>query len=227
MKEQNAAGRLVETSISGKKFKPFNGAKKHSYCSKVTTLSNALKKCGLKNGMTLSFHHQLRNGDNVLNATLETVKNLGVKNIMMAQTAMFNIHEPIIEFLKDKTIARIEGSLNGIVGDYISRNPLQYPVVLRSHGGRWAAVRTKEMHIDIAVIAASAADERGNATGIIGDGAFGPISYSQVDAMNADKVIIVTDTIIDYPNKYQEIQERFVDYVAQIDCIGDPKNIMS
>jgi len=227
MKVENAAGRLIETDISGKTFKPFSGAKKHTYCSKVTDLTDAFEKCGLKDGMCLSFHHQLRNGDNVVNMTLEAVKNLGVKNIMMAQTAIFNVHEPVIDFVKDGIVNRIEGSINGVVGDYISRNPLSYPVVLRSHGGRWAAVKTGEIHIDIAVIAASAADERGNCTGVIGKSAFGPISYSEIDAMCADHVIIVTDNVVDYPCKYQEIQERSVDYVAEVDSIGDPNKIMS
>jgi citrate lyase subunit alpha/citrate CoA-transferase len=227
MKAENAAKRLVETEISGKSFKPFAGAKKHTYSSKVTNLVDVLRKCDLKDGMCLSFHHQLRNGDYVINQTLEAVRELGVKNIMMAQTAMFNVHEPVIDYIKDGTVNRIEGSINGIVGDYISRNPLPYPVVLRSHGGRWAAVKTGEIHVDIAMIAASAADERGNATGVLGDSAFGPISYSQVDAQHADKVIIVTDNIVDYPCQIQEIQERHVDYVAQVDKIGDPENIMS
>ncbi len=227
MKVENAAGRLIETDISGKTFKPFSGAHKHTYSSKVISLSDALKKCGLKDGMCLSFHHQLRNGDHVVNRTLETVRDLDVKNIMMAQTAIFNAHEPVIDFIKDGVVNRIEGSLNGVVGDYISRNPLSYPVVLRSHGGRWAAVKTGEIHIDIAVIAASAADERGNCTGVLGKSAFGPISYSEIDAMCADHVIIVTDNVVDYPCKYQEIQERSVDYVAKVDCIGDPNKIMS
>ena len=227
MKEKNVAGRNVETTISGKSYKPFSGAKKYSYSSKITNLINGLKKCDIHDGMCISFHHQLRNGDFVINQTLEAAREIGVKNLMMAQTAMFNVHEPIIEFIKDGTVNRIEGSINGTVGDYLSRNPLPYPVVLRSHGGRWSAVKRGEIKVDIAVIAASAADERGNATGVIGKSAFGPISYSQVDAINADKVLIVTDSIVDYPNKYQEIQERYVDYVAQVDKIGDPKNIMS
>ena len=227
MKVENAKGRLIETNISGKTFKPFSSAKKYNYSSKVTTLSDALNKCGIKDGMTLSFHHQLRNGDFVINKTLETVQSLGIKNIMLAQTAMFNVHNPVIDFINDGVVNRIEGSINGVVGDYISRNPLPYPVVLRSHGGRWAAVKTGEMHVDIAIIASSSSDERGNATGIIGESAFGPISYSQVDAMYADYVIVVTDNVIEYPCKYQEIQERSVDYVAQIDRVGDPANIMS
>jgi citrate lyase subunit alpha/citrate CoA-transferase len=227
MKTKNAAGRKVETVISNKEFRPFFGAKKYTYSSKVTNIKDALKKCGLRDGMCLSFHHQLRNGDFVINMTLEAVRELGIKNIMMAQTAIFDVHNPVIDFIKEGVINRIEGSINGVVGDYISRNPLKYPIVLRSHGGRWAAVKTGELHVDIAVIAASASDERGNATGIIGESAFGPISYSQVDAMNANHVIIVTDNIVSYPNGYQEIQERYVDHVAQVDRIGDPKKIMS
>ena len=191
MKVENAAGRIVNTEILGRSFNPFRGAKKHSYSSKVIELSNALKKCKIKSGDTISFHHQLRNGDYVVNMTLDAIKNLGIKNIRMAQTAIFNVHEPVIDFIKDGVVNKIEGSINGVVGDFVSKNPLDFPVILRSHGGRWAAVKTGDLHPNIAVIAASAADERGNCTGIIGESAFGPISYSQVDAMYADYVIIV------------------------------------
>jgi len=223
----NAAGRQVITTIGGRIHKPFAGAKKYGYSSKVTTLTKALQQCGIKSGQTISFHHQLRNGDNVVNLTLEAVRELGIKNLLMAQTAMFNVHNPVIDYIKEGVVSRVEGSINGVVGDYISHHPLESPVVLRSHGGRWAAVKTGELKIDIAVIAASAADERGNCTGILGENAFGPISYSEIDAQCADHVIIVTDNIVDYPCTCQEIQERHVDYVAQVDCIGDPKNIMS
>ncbi len=227
MKIKNSCGRLIETEVAGYTFQPFKGTKKYTYTSKVTTLIDALRKCGLKDGYTISFHHQLRNGDYVVNATLEAVRELGVKDIRLAQTALFNVHEPVIEYIKEGIVTRIEGSLNGVVGDYVSKHPLKAPVILRSHGGRWAAVKTGELHPNIAIIAASAADERGNATGVIGENAFGPISYSQVDAQYADHVIVVTDTIVEYPCPYQEIQERYVDYVAEIDKIGDPKKIMS
>jgi len=210
MTVENSAGRIIETEIAGKTLKPFVGAKKYSYSSKVTDLKDALKKCGIKDGDTLSFHHQLRNGDYVINTTLAAARDLGIKDIRMAQTAMFNVCEPVIDFIKEGVVNRIEGSINGVVG-----------------GGRWSAVKRGELHPDIAVIAASSADERGNATGIIGNSAFGPISYSQVDATYADHVIIVTDNVVEYPLKFQEIQERHVDYVAHVDKIGDPKNIMS
>jgi citrate lyase subunit alpha/citrate CoA-transferase len=227
MKVKNAAGRLVETTIAGTSYKPFAGANKYRWGSKVTTLTKALKKCGLKNGMTLSFHHQLRNGDFIVNMTLDTIRELGIKNLRLAQTALFNVHEPVVNHIKEGTVTRIEGSINGVVGDYISKHPLLAPVVLRSHGGRWAAVKSNELHVDIAVIAASAADCRGNSTGVLGESAFGPISYSEIDAICADHVIVVTDSVVEYPCPFQEIQERNVDYVAEVDHIGDPKKIVS
>lgn len=224
---ENAAGRKITETLDGIRYKPFQGAKKNTHQSKVTTLVKALKQCGLKDGQTISFHHQLRNGDYVVNETLKRVSELGVKNLRLAQTALFPVHQPIVDYVKDGTITSIEGSINGVVGDYVSKHPLPHPVVLRSHGGRWAAVRKDELHIDIAVIAASAADNRGNCTGLLGEGAFGPICYSQVDAMNADYVIIVTDNLVSRPCPFQEIDERYVDYVAQIDQIGDPAHIVS
>ncbi len=227
MKVTNSAGRTIETTIDSMTFKPFSGARKYGFESKLTTMEKALKNCRLKNGKTVSFHHQLRNGDFVVNQTLAAIKELNVKDIRLAQTALFTVHKPVIDYIKEGVVTRIEGSLNDTVGDYVSKHPLKSPVILRSHGGRWGAVKTGELPIDIAVIAASASDKRGNCTGLVGDSAFGPISYSQIDAINAEYVIVVTDTIVEYPCKPQEIQERYVDYVVQIDRIGDPNQIVS
>ena len=224
---KNSSGRFIEEEIKGVEYKTFLGAEKYNSKSKICSLDEALNNSGLKDGITISFHHQLRYGDSVINKVLKRVNELNFKNIRLAQTAMFNVHKPIINHIKEGVVNRIEGSINGIVGDYISRNPLPYPVILRSHGGRWRAIRTGELNIDIAIIAASSSDDKGNCTGIIGKNAFGPIVYSQIDALNAKKVIIVTDNVVDYPCKYQEISEGFVDYVVNLDNIGDPKNIIS
>lgn len=229
MKQKNAAGRTIETVIAGRTFKPYAGGRKYNRDSKVVkSIFEALKKSGLKDGMTISFHHQLRNGDFVINQTLEAIREHGVKDLCLAQTALFDVHEPLIDYIKDGTVSRIEGSVNGSVGDFISKNnPLKAPVILRSHGGRWAAVKTGELHPHIAVIAASSADMRGNATGVIGKSAFGNIAYSQVDAWHADHVIVVTDTLVPYPCPYREIYEGLVDHVVEVERIGDPEKIVS
>lgn len=229
MKKKNAVNRNIETEITGIKFIPYNGGKKNNRNSKVVkNLTEALKKCDLKDGMTISFHHQLRNGDFVINQTFDAIKDLGLKDIRMAQTALFDVHKPLIDYIKESIITRIEGSINGIVGEFISKNnPLKAPVILRSHGGRWAAVKKGELHPDVAIIAASSADMRGNSTGMLGKSAFGNIAYSQVDAWHADKVMIVTDNLVSYPCPFREIYEGFVDYVVEVDKIGDPDKIVS
>jgi citrate lyase subunit alpha/citrate CoA-transferase len=226
---KNAADKDIETSIRDETFFPYKGGNKHSRDSKIVKdLETALMKCGLKSGMTISFHHQLRNGDFVVNNTFEVINNLDCKDLRCAQTALFDVHKPLIDYIEEGIITRIEGSVNGIVGDFIStHNPLESPVILRSHGGRWAAVRSGELHPNIAVIAASAADDRGNSTGLLGKSAFGNIAYSQVDAWHADYVVIVTDTITKYPCPLREIYEGLVDYVVEVDHIGDPNKIAS
>ena len=50
----------------------------------IATIADALRQCGLADGMTLSFHHHLRNGDHVVNMTLDVVASLGIKNITVA-----------------------------------------------------------------------------------------------------------------------------------------------
>jgi len=227
MEIKNSAGRIIKKTIGDRTFRSYLGAKKYNSISKVTSLDDALKRCDLKNGDTVSFHHQLRNGDGIVNITLDNISQLDVKDIRLAQTALFNVHEPVIEHIKEGVVNRIEGSINGLVGDYVSKNPLKHPVILRSHGGRWSAVKSGELPVDIAVIAAAASDEKGNCTGIIGKSAFGPLVYPQIDALMAKKVIIVTDNIVDYPCKFQEITENYVDFVVEVESIGDTARIIS
>jgi citrate lyase subunit alpha/citrate CoA-transferase len=79
--------------------------------------------------------------------------------------------------------------------------------------------------IDLAVIAASAADCEGNATGAHGKSAFGSIGYAVIDARYAKQVIVVTDNLVDYPCIPLSITQNFVDYVVEVDSIGDPSKI--
>ena len=124
MRVRNSAGRLIETSISGNSYKPFSGAKKYFYKSKVVTLTEALTKCGIKDGMTLSFHHQLRNGDFVINKTLETVKNLGIKNMGRLETvplyAYFNKKHKIYALQLEKMLHQMkqDGTYQHIVSTF-------------------------------------------------------------------------------------------------------------
>ena len=45
----------------------------------VKTLREAIALCGLEDGMTVSFHHHLRNGDYVLNMAMDEIAAMGVE----------------------------------------------------------------------------------------------------------------------------------------------------
>jgi citrate lyase subunit alpha/citrate CoA-transferase len=237
----NAAGRKVPKELSGRELRPYEGKlaepiyptlqKKIKMChgenKVVGSLEEAIKKVGLKDGMTVSFHHCLRNGDDVINMVMQTIANMGIKDLRFAATAVFPKQEPLVELMGNNVITRIEGSMNGPVGAEASKGVLKAPAILRTHGGRSRAIETGELKIDVAFLAASQADEHGNFTGIVGKSAFGPMGFAFADAWYADNVIVVTDNLVPYPSLPISIQESYVDYVVPVDSIGSPEGIAS
>jgi len=243
---KNAAGRFVPTEVNGEKVIPYKGVNKHKptgnkfgapikSCSNypldgnkvVKNLREALKKSGLKNGMTISTHHHLRNGDVLTNILFDTIKSMGIKNIRWYPSASFPVHEHLIQYLNDGTIHHIEGSMNGPLGRYTSEGKMKGIGVLRSHGGRYQSIQDGEVHVDIAVIAAPTADPFGNATGDRGKSACGLLGFALADSEYADNVIVVTDNLIPFPCSPWQIQGNNVDYVVEIDSLGDPSKIVS
>src|SRR5437016_2520168 len=99
--------------------------------------------------------------------------------------------------------------------------------VLRSHGGRWQAIQDGEVHVDVAVIAAPTADFFGNADGSHGKSACGSLGFALADSAYADNVIVVTDNLVPFPCIPWQIQGNNVDYVVEVESIGDPSKIVS
>lgn len=244
--ETNAAGRHVLTEINGQPQVPFQGVGKYrpqghkaappirscqdypdSGDKRVESIKEALKRCGIKNGMTISTHHHLRNGDYVANMVFDAAAQLGVKDLRWFPSASFPIHAPIIEHLKSGVVHHIEGSMNGPLGDYCSQGKMRGTAILRSHGGRYQAVQDGEVHIDIAVISAPAADAFGNANGVRGKAACGLLGFALADSEYADRVIVVTDNLEPFPCIPWQIQGNNVDVVVEVDSIGDPSKIIS
>ena len=124
----------------------------------VGSLKDALERCNIKNGMTISNHHHFRNGDLVMNVVFDTLAKMGKKNLRWFPSASFPCHEPMIKHMESGVIRHIEGSLNGPLGEYVSDGKMNGLAVLRSHGGRWQSVQDGEVHIDVAIIAAPSAD---------------------------------------------------------------------
>jgi len=205
---------------------PPNKAKMPHQSKICLTLEEAIAKTSPKNGMTISFHHHLRNGDNILVKSIEILANMGIKNITLAASSLNDVHDPILKYLKDGTITNIWSSgIRGDIGKAISEGVLDIPVTIHSHGGRVRAIHTGKIKLDLSIIAASASDEEGNATGSHGKSAFGSMGYAGIDTRYSKQVIVVTDTVVEYPCIPFSIKQNFVDYVVKIDSIGDPSKI--
>lgn len=68
---------------------------------KLTSLEEAIKRCGLKDGMTISFHHHFRGGDKVVNLVVGKLAEMGFKNLHVAASSLQDVHEPLIEHIKN------------------------------------------------------------------------------------------------------------------------------
>ena len=189
-------------------------------------LKEAILKTNPHDGMTVSFHHHLRGGDDVLVKSMQILAELGIKDITLASSSLTSAHEPILPYIKDGTISQIYTSgIRGELGKAVAQGCLKKPFVIHSHGGRVRAVHTGRIKIDLTILAASAADNEGNATGSHGPSAFGSMGYASIDSWYASQVIIVTDNLVDYPCVPQSIRQNYVDYVVKVDSIGDPSKI--
>jgi citrate lyase subunit alpha/citrate CoA-transferase len=243
---RNAAGRRVPSVVNGREQAAYAGVGKHAprgrkqappvrSCAdyptggdkRVPDLETALRLCGLGDGMTISNHHHLRNGDRIALEMLETADRMGVRDLMWFPSASFPCQEPVMGLMDRGVVHHIEGSMNGPLGEYCSRGKMRGLGVLRSHGGRWQAIQDGEVHIDIAVIAAPTADPFGNADGSHGKSACGSLGFALADSVYADRVIVVTDNLVPFPCVPWQIQGNNVDYVVEVPSIGDPAKIVS
>ena len=192
----------------------------------VPTLQEAIVKSGLQDGMTVSFHHHFRDGDFVGNMVVEAIASLGIKDITICASSLGDAHDPIVRYIENGVVTGISTSgVRGKIGETISRGKLKKVATLRSHGGRVRAIETGDIHIDVAFIGAPSSDAYGNARGKGGKSNCGVLSYSMVDAKYADKVVVITDSLVDFPNFPPSIQQVDVDYVVVVDKIGDPQKI--
>lgn len=192
----------------------------------VDSIHEAILKCGIKDGMTLSFHHHFREGDYVLNMVMDEIHRMGIKDIALCASSLGKANNPILPYIEDGTITSIYSSgVRGHIGEAISNGKLKNIAVMYSHGGRVRAIEEGRIHIDVAFIGAPTADEYGNLRAVGGKSDCGVLSYAYADAQYADKVVAVTDTLVPFPNIPASISMVNVDYVCVVNAIGNPDKI--
>jgi citrate lyase subunit alpha/citrate CoA-transferase len=243
---ENALGRLVPEEVNGRPAVPFAGIGAHRpggrragaplvSCAdfpadgdkRTGSLVEALRRAGLRDGMTVSTHHHFRDGDRLTVQIFAAAAALGVRDLVWFPSAAFPCHRALIPYLEDGTIHHVEGSLNGPLGDFASRGGMRGQAVLRSHGGRYRAIQDGDVRVDLAVIAAPAADAFGNCSGTRGRSACGPLGFAHADAQYADHVVVATDELVPFPCAPWDIAGTQVDQVVVLDEIGDPARIVS
>ncbi len=180
----------------------------------------------LFDGMSVSFHHHLRNGDYWLNEILLELEKRNIKNITLVASSLFDVHQKIIPLIKNQTITKIYAAyVSKKVGEVISEGYLKDGLVMHTHGYRALMLTHHLVSVDVAFIVASASDKQGNASGSLGKTPCGVLGYAIADAQSAQQVVILSDSIV--PVDKPEIHSDWVDVVCEVDSIGDASGIVS
>ncbi len=194
----------------------------------VNSIREAIALSGLQDGMTVSFHHHLRNGDHVLNMVMHEIAELGIRDLTVNASSLFDVHMPLVDHIQNGVVSHVLADyISAGLGKAFSAGIMEKPVQFRTHGGRPCDIASGKTPIDVAFIAAPTSDTMGNCSGKYGKSACGSLGYAFADAMYAKRVVVITDNLVPYPLADFSIAENYVDYVVQVDAIGDPRGIVS
>ena len=91
----------------------------------LASIDEAIEKAGVKDGMTLSFHHHLRNGDYVMKMVMERGSSKkALKTLQSRLSSLSPCHEFLVEMIQDGTVTAIETSgLRDRLGKFLTQNP--------------------------------------------------------------------------------------------------------
>jgi citrate lyase subunit alpha/citrate CoA-transferase len=192
-----------------------------------TSLSELFDSAPVIDGMTLSFHHHLRNGDKVTNAVCTEILRRGLKNLTLAPSSVFPTHAILADLISQGNVTNLRTNyINGPAAVPIEEGKLRGLLLMDTHGGRARAIESGELPIDVAFLATPAVDRNGNGSGTMGPAACGSLGYAQPDLHYAKYVVLVTDTVVDVLDRI-DLDGSFVDAVLVVDSIGDPEGIVS
>src|SRR2546422_6715429 len=135
--EQNAAGRMVPAVVNGKPQVPYLGVGQYEPNGRkaappvrssrdypddgdkrVPDLETALRNCGLRDGMVISNHHHLRDGDSVALMALEAAAKIGVRDLMWFPSASFPSQKGAIELMQAGGVSHILSPVKRPLGAY-------------------------------------------------------------------------------------------------------------
>jgi len=190
------------------------------------SIEEAIKRSGLKSGMTISFHHSFRGGDLIINTVMDIIAKMGFKDLTLASSSLASVHDTVIEHIKSGVVTQIYTSgLRSKLGEAISNGLMEKPVQIHSHGGRVHLLQSGELSIDVAFLGVPVSDRFGNANGHSGRSKCGSLGYAMMDAQYAKYVVVLTEALEEYPNVPASLHQDQVDAVVVVDEVGDPAKI--
>ncbi len=189
-------------------------------------LISAIEQSGLKDGMTISFHHSFRGGDKIINMVMEVIAGMGLKGLTLASSSLSEVHAPLVNHIETGVVTKIYTSgLRGELAEKISRGVLKEPIHIHSHGGRVHLVESGELDIDVAFLGVSTTDEFGNANAVSGNSRCGSLGYAKIDAKYAKHVMLLTESIVAFPNQPASLTQDDVDSIVVVPSVGDASKI--
>ena len=190
------------------------------------SIEEAICRSGLKDGMTISFHHAFRGGDLIINKVMDIIARMGFKDLTLASSSLASVHDLVIEHIKNGVVTQIYTSgLRSKLGEAISKGLMEKPVQIHSHGGRVHLLQSGELSIDVAFLGVPVSDRFGNANGHSGRSKCGSLGYGMMVAQYAKYVVVLTEALEEYPNVPASLHQDQVDAVVVVDEVGDPAKI--
>ncbi|EKN3561419.1 TPA: citrate lyase subunit alpha [Yersinia enterocolitica] len=233
MNRQQRVESLSHSQDNGPSYRPYQNtskanlqAQKPRNIKMCDSLENVIRRSGLQDGMTISFHHAFRAGDLTLNLVMNAIAAMGFKNLRLASSSLSDCHSPLVEHIRNGVVSEIYTSgLRGPLAEEISRGLFAKPVQIHSHGGRVNLIESGELTIDVAFIGVPACDEFGNTNGFSGAACCGSLGYARVDAEYAGCVVLLTEAVVAYPHHPASIAQDQVDLIVQVEQVGDADKI--
>ena len=121
----NSLGRLIPETFNGKILTPYsdpwsmqpNAERSTRAIRRITSsgsklvggLREAIIASGLKDGMTISTHHSLRNGDYLLNDLVKEIDALGNRDRKLASSSVHVVHAELIPYIRKSSEERRVG----------------------------------------------------------------------------------------------------------------------
>ena len=146
---------------------------------------------------TLSFHHHLRNGDDVLCDVMAFYQECDRLTLM--PSSLFPVHAPgLTRLIEEGRIdALYTNYLSGPLAHTLRQHPLKGQLHLDTHGGRAHRLMNHITPLDVAYLAVPAVDHHGRLSGLEGPSACGSLGYATADANVAKRVVVITDHYVE------------------------------